>query len=46
MAEKGDAKLLADIYNEAFYSDYNIRFGECPGYGKTRETMEQQLWYY
>lgn len=41
-AKAEDAQLLADIYNSAFYSDY-LRYGECPGYGKTKEAMEQSL---
>lgn len=41
-AQVSDAQLLADIYNKAFYSDY-LRYGECPGYGKTKETMEQSV---
>ena len=28
------ADLLIEIYNAAFYSDF-IKYGECPGYGKT-----------
>ncbi len=41
-AELSDAQLLADIYNSSFYSDF-VRYGECPGYGKTKETMEQSI---
>lgn len=37
-----DAAVLAEIYNAAFYRDY-LKFGECPGYGKTREMMEQSI---
>ena len=37
-----DAELLDNIYNASFYSDY-IRFGECPGYGKTIEMMEESI---
>lgn len=43
--QKGDAEVLVKIYNEAFYSDY-IRFGECPGYGKTKEAMEESIGIY
>ena len=32
-----DAELLTNIYNASFYSDY-MRFGTCPGYGKTKAT--------
>lgn len=38
-ARKGDAKLLAGIYNASFYDDY-IKYGVCPGYGKTEQDME------
>lgn len=41
-AEPADAAVLADICNAAFYSDY-LRFGVCPGYGKTPEMMEASL---
>lgn len=37
-----DADLLVNIYNSAFYSDF-IRYGECPGYGKTKEMMEDSI---
>ncbi|MGN0341470.1 MAG: GNAT family N-acetyltransferase [Roseburia sp.] len=37
-----DAGLLVNIYNQSFYSDY-IRYGECPGYGKTKEIMEKSI---
>ena len=33
-AETADAEMLINIYNASFYSDY-MRFGSCPGYGKT-----------
>lgn len=41
-AVKSDANLLIDIYNSAFYDDY-VRYGECPGYGKTKNQMEQSI---
>lgn len=41
-AEKEDADLLVQIYNEAFYDDY-VRYGECPAYGRSRERMEASL---
>ncbi len=44
-AEKADAKLLTEIYNASFYSDY-IRYGECPAYGRTTEMMEQSITEY
>lgn len=37
-----DAELLIEIYNASFYSDY-IKYGECPGYGKTKEEMEKSI---
>ena len=37
-----DAELLVSIYNAAFYSDY-LRYGACPGYGRTREAMEGSI---
>ena len=41
-ATKSDANLLIDIYNSSFYDDY-VRYGECPGYGKTKSQMEQSI---
>ncbi len=37
-----DAELLVDIYNASFYSDY-LRYGMCPGYGNTKEMMEDSI---
>ena len=37
-----DAGLLINIYNASFYSDY-LRWGACPGYGKTKEMMEESI---
>lgn len=37
-----DAETLADIYNSSFYADY-LRFGQCPGYGKTTEGMKESI---
>ena len=37
-----DAKLLIDIYNASYYDDY-LRYGACPGYGKTKEIMEESI---
>lgn len=31
--------MLIEIYNASFYDDY-IKYGECPAYGRTRESME------
>ena len=41
-AVKEDAELLIGIYNAAFYSDY-LKYGECPGYGKTKGMMEESI---
>ena len=41
-AETADAEMLINIYNASFYSDY-MRFGSCPGYGKTIEMMEASI---
>lgn len=41
-AEVEDALLLIEIYNAAFYADY-IRYGECPGYGRSKESMEASM---
>lgn len=41
-ANTEDAELLINIYNSAFYSDY-VKYGECPGYGKTKEKMEKSI---
>ena len=37
-----DAELLINIYNAAYYDDY-LRFGYCPGYGITKEAMEESI---
>ena len=37
-----DAELPANIYNASFYRDH-IRFGVCPGYGRTKENMEASI---
>ena len=41
-AASEDAELLIDIYNASFYDDY-IRYGTCPGYGLTKERMEESI---
>ena len=40
MAE--DAQVLVDIYNKAFYEDF-LKYGECPGYGKSVSDMEKSI---
>ncbi len=42
MAGVEDADLLIDIYDAAFYQDF-IRYGMCPGYGKTKKMMEDSI---
>ena len=41
-AEKKDVQILIDIYNSAFYDDY-MKYGECPAFGHTKESMEKNL---
>lgn len=41
-AKTEDAEVLVEIYNASFYKDY-IRYGECPGYGKTVEMMKKSI---
>lgn len=37
-----DAELLVQIYNASYFNDY-LKYGECPGYGKTKEMMEVSI---
>ena len=37
-----DAELLINIYNASFYGDF-LRYGACPGYGNSKETMEESI---
>lgn len=41
-AEMKDAKILVDLYNQAFYEDY-VRFGFCPAYGRSEEQMKESI---
>ena len=41
-ARHEDAALLVQIYNAAFRADY-LRYGQCPGYGKTLQQMEKSI---
>ena len=41
-ASAEDAELLISIYNAAFYRDY-LKYGTCPGYGKTKELMAKSI---
>ena len=42
LATLEDAELLINIYNASFYNDY-LRYGSCPGYGKSKEMMEESI---
>ena len=37
-----DAELLVHIYDASFHDDY-LRYGTCPGYGITKEKMEETI---
>ncbi len=37
-----DVEILVNIYDAAFYSDY-MRYGACPGYGRTVEMMKESI---
>ena len=37
-----DSEILINIYNAAYYDDY-LRYGYCPGYGITKEGMEESI---
>lgn len=41
-AKKEDADMLIELYNTSFYDDY-MKYGECPAYGKTKESMEESI---
>lgn len=41
-AEAADAELLINLYNSSFLSDH-LKYGKCPGYGKTKEMMEMSI---
>jgi Predicted acetyltransferase len=42
IATTKDIKDLIKVQNQAFYSDY-IKYGYCPGYGRTYESMKTCL---
>ena len=42
-AESKDAETLIEIYDSAFYDDY-LRYGKCPAYGHTIESMERSIY--
>ena len=37
-----DTEPLVDIYNKAFHEDF-LKYGECPGYGKSVSDMEKSI---
>ena len=41
-ADISDAELLVKIYDSAFYDDF-MRYGQCQGYGRSKESMEQSI---
>lgn len=41
-ATESDAKVLVDVQDRAFYSDF-VKFGECPGYGKSEDKIRESL---
>ena len=41
-ANLNDLDVLIDIYNSAFYDDY-LRYGQCQGYGRSKESMDQSV---
>ncbi|MDQ5984134.1 MAG: hypothetical protein RUMPE_01170 [Eubacteriales bacterium SKADARSKE-1] len=41
-ARKDDADMLIKIYNASFYDDY-VKYGECPAYGMSRESMKDAI---
>lgn len=44
-ASVGDAVLLVHIYDLSFYADY-LKYGECPGYGRSKAEMEESILRY
>lgn len=40
-----DAALLVHIYDLSFYADY-LKYGECPGYGRSKAEMEDSILRY
>lgn len=41
-ATTNDILDLIDVQNQAFFSDY-VKYGYCPGYGRTYENMQSTL---
>ena len=41
-ARHEDAALRVQLYNASFRADY-LRYGQCPGYGKTLQQMEKSI---
>ena len=44
-SRREDAPLLVRLYNDSFRGDY-LRYGQCPGYGKTVQQMEESIEQY
>ena len=44
-SRREDAPLLVQLYNDSFRADY-LRYGQCPGYGKTVQQMEESIEQY
>ena len=44
-ANHEDAALLVRLYNDSFRGDY-LRYGQCPGYGRTVQQMEKSIDHY
>lgn len=42
LATEDDAKEIVTLLNAAFYNDY-IRYGYCPGYGRSEEDIKHSL---
>ena len=44
-SRREDAPLLVQLYNDSFRADY-LLYGQCPGYGKTVQQMEESIEHY
>lgn len=44
-AQRENAALLVQLYNDSFRADY-LLYGQCPGYGKTVQQMEESIEHY
>jgi ribosomal protein S18 acetylase RimI-like enzyme len=41
-ATEADAAKFVEVQNKSFYADY-LRYGECPGYGRTAESIAESM---